>query len=87
MQENPYSKSLYKRVSIKTLFGSDLGKSVIGATVVVGGWVKTGRSADKGAFAFLELNDGTTPINCQTLVPKEVQDPDTCRQTGVTALP
>jgi hypothetical protein len=32
---------------------------------VVGGWVKTGRVADKGALCFLELNDGTGPVNLQ----------------------
>jgi len=84
--ENPYSKSLYKRIAIKDLFGEDQGRRVIGKQVVVGGWVKTGRTADKGAFAFLELNDGTTPINLQTLVPKDVQDPDTCRQTGTCVV-
>jgi asparaginyl-tRNA synthetase len=31
----------------------------------VGGWVKTGRAANKDAFAFLELNDGSTPVNLQ----------------------
>mmetsp|Transcript_57883 Transcript_57883/g.138043 ORF Transcript_57883/g.138043 Transcript_57883/m.138043 type:complete len:604 (+) Transcript_57883:48-1859(+) len=80
---SPYSKSLYSRVAIKALFGDDEGVSLIGQKIVVGGWVKTGRTADKGAFAFLELNDGTCSANLQTLVKKEVQEPDTIKQSGV----
>lgn len=30
-----------------------------GKTLRVGGWVKTGREAGAGAFAFLEVNDGS----------------------------
>jgi aspartyl/asparaginyl-tRNA synthetase len=31
----------------------------MGRTLRVGGWVKTGREAGAGAFAFLEVNDGS----------------------------
>ena len=31
----------------------------VGKTLRVGGWVKTGREAGAGAFAFLEVNDGS----------------------------
>jgi hypothetical protein len=31
----------------------------VGRTLTVGGWVKTGREAGAGAFAFLEVNDGS----------------------------
>jgi asparaginyl-tRNA synthetase len=31
----------------------------------VGGWVKTGREAGAGAFAFLEVNDGSSFANIQ----------------------
>ena len=34
-------------------------------TVVAGGWVKTGRTAEKDSFAFLELNDGSCVANLQ----------------------
>ena len=40
-------------------------------TCVVAGWVKTGRVAGGGAFAFIELNDGSTPVNLQIMVTKE----------------
>jgi len=46
---SPYSKSLYQRVPIKALLGDDEGVATIGQKIVVGGWVKTGRTADKGA--------------------------------------
>ena len=35
-------------------------ESQIGRTLRVGGWVKTGREAGAGAFAFLEVNDGSS---------------------------
>lgn len=31
----------------------------LGKTISVGGWVKTGREAEKGAIAFLAINDGS----------------------------
>ena len=37
----------------------------IGKTLRVGGWVKTGREAGAGAFAFLEVNDGSCMQNIQ----------------------
>ncbi|GJP29115.1 hypothetical protein CLOM_g2407 [Closterium sp. NIES-68] len=65
----PYSK----RVVIKTILGApDGGLSLVGQTVVVGGWVKTGREQGKGTFAFLELNDGSCPANLQVIVKAEV---------------
>ena len=45
-----------------------------GQTIRVGGWVKTGRTAGGGAFAFLELNDGSCFANMQVMVDKEVGD-------------
>lgn len=48
------------------------GASLAGRTVAVGGWVKTGREAGAGAFAFLELNDGSCFANLQVMVDKDV---------------
>ena len=31
----------------------------MGQTLRIGGWVKTGREAGAGAWAFLEVNDGS----------------------------
>lgn len=44
------------------------------STIRVGGWVKTGREAGAGAFAFLEINDGSVFGNLQAMVTKEVAE-------------
>ena len=70
--------------TVKDIFGSDQGVSLIGQkNVVVGGWVRTGRTADKGAFTFLEINDGSCPHSIQVLVQAEVKNPDEIKSTGV----
>lgn len=70
----PYSRS-YGRTSIKSVLGTeDGGKSMIGKTLRVGGWVKTGREAGGGAFAFLEVNDGSSFESIQVMVSKEVAE-------------
>lgn len=48
------------------------GLELVGQTIRVGGWVKTGREQGKGEFAFLELNDGSCPANLQVVVKKAV---------------
>ena len=83
---NPYSK-LYNRVSISAIHecpGS--GASLIGSSVTVGGWVKTGRVADKGALCFLELNDGTGPVNLQCVVKSDVHPIDELKSTGTCVV-
>jgi hypothetical protein len=58
---------------ISTILDSDSGGlSLAGRTIRVGGWVKTGREAGAGAFAFLEVNDGSCFANLQVMVDKEV---------------
>jgi len=84
--KNPYSK-LYDRVSISAVHACpDNGASLIGASIVVGGWVKTGRVADKGALCFLELNDGTGPVNLQCVVRREVHAIDDLKATGTCVV-
>lgn len=59
-----------KRVVIKKIVGRpDGGAGLVGATVVVGGWVKSGRETGKTSFAFLEMSDGSCPPNVQARVP------------------
>merc|ERR1712100_259737 len=61
------------RVMLKDLFGrEDKGKGLIGQEVSIGGWVRTGREGDKGAFAFLIISDGTCPETIQVLVESSV---------------
>eukprot|EP00963_Diacronema_lutheri_P014264 scaffold2859_cov349-Pavlova_lutheri.AAC.1 len=53
-----------------------------GRTVCVGGWVKTGRVQGKGAFAFVELNDGSCASNLQVIVESELQSLADVTPTG-----
>ena len=62
------------------------GASLIGASIVVGGWVKTGRVADKGALCFLEINDGTGPVNLQCVVRADVHAIDEIKATGTCVV-
>lgn len=63
------------RVPIRAIVSRpDGGAGLSGQRVRVGGWVKTGRKADKDAFAFLELNDGSCPGNLQVIVDAAVSD-------------
>nr|GMC61486.1 asparagine--tRNA ligase, cytoplasmic 1-like [Ipomoea batatas] len=58
-----------QRVLIKSILGRpDGGAGLAGQVVKIGGWVKTGREQGKGAFAFLEVNDGSCPANLQVIV-------------------
>lgn len=68
----PYSRS-YSRVPICTILRADgEGAALAGREIRVGGWVKTGREAGAGAFAFLEINDGSCFANLQVMVDKDV---------------
>lgn len=64
----------------------ELGRGRIGQELVVGGWVKTGRVQGKGAFAFLEINDGSTPHNLQVMVNAEVYKLEDLIPTGTSVL-
>lgn len=58
-----------QRVLIRSILSrSDGGAGLAGQVVKIGGWVKTGREQGKGAFAFLEVNDGSCPGNLQVIV-------------------
>jgi len=48
--------------------------------------VKTGRKADKDAFAFLELNDGTCAGNLQVIVDASLADLGQLVQTGTCVV-
>uniref|UniRef100_A0A7S0US18 asparagine--tRNA ligase n=1 Tax=Polytomella parva TaxID=51329 RepID=A0A7S0US18_9CHLO len=70
----PYSRT-YERVTVNTiLHGPSSGVDFVGKVLKVGGWVKAGREAGAGAFAFLDVNDGTCIDNLQVMVPKEVAE-------------
>ncbi|EQC32116.1 asparaginyl-tRNA synthetase [Saprolegnia diclina VS20] len=59
-----------RRVRVKELLAA--GLSTVGHTVTVKGWAKTLREAGAGAFAFLELNDGSCFTGLQIVVAKDV---------------
>jgi asparaginyl-tRNA synthetase len=70
----PYSAS-FQRTMVETVLGSESGgAALVGRTLRVGGWVKTGREAGAGAFAFLEVNDGSCYANLQVMVDRGVAE-------------
>lgn len=71
------------RFLIRTIISRpDGGAGLAGKRVRVGGWVKTGRKADKDSFAFLELNDGSCPGNLQVIVEADKADLGQLVSTG-----
>lgn len=72
-----------QRVLIKSILGRpDGGAGLAGQVVKIGGWVKTGREQGKGAFAFLEVNDGSCPGNLQVIVDAAVHKLSDLVSTG-----
>ena len=70
----PYSKS-FGRTMITTVLDSESeGVEFVGRTIRIGGWVKTGRVAGAGAFAFLEVNDGSCFTNLQVMIDAAVAE-------------
>eukprot|EP00933_Yihiella_yeosuensis_P050729 TRINITY_DN4851_c6_g1_i1.p1 TRINITY_DN4851_c6_g1~~TRINITY_DN4851_c6_g1_i1.p1 ORF type:complete len:693 (+),score=164.54 TRINITY_DN4851_c6_g1_i1:68-2146(+) len=64
-----YSSAVGGRTIIKRILCSpDKGASLAGQKISVCGWVKTAREANKGALWFVELNDGSTPLNIQVVI-------------------
>eukprot|EP00775_Hariotina_reticulata_P000875 gene875-1197_t len=70
----PYSATYGRTCISKLLLAADGGKSMVGQTLRIGGWVKTGREAGAGAWAFLEVNDGSCFDSLQIMVDKEVAE-------------
>lgn len=64
----------------------DGGSGLAGKKARIGGWVKTGRKADKDAFAFLELNDGSCAGNLQVIVNASLADLGQLVQTGTCVV-
>ena len=50
----------------------------VGQAWTFGGWVKTGREQGAGAFAFLEINDGSTFTNLQVTLYNHNRHKNTC---------
>lgn len=54
------------RMRVKELLSRDVG--AIGTSVTLKGWIRTLRSADKGAISFVELTDGSTVRGIQLVI-------------------
>ncbi|CAL5215060.1 unnamed protein product [Lathyrus oleraceus] len=75
------------RVPIQSIIRrEDGGSGLAGKKARVGGWVKTGRKADKDAFAFLELNDGSCAGNLQVIVEASLADLGQLVLTGTSVV-
>ncbi|KAI4314375.1 hypothetical protein L6164_027289 [Bauhinia variegata] len=75
------------RVPIRSIISlPDGGSGLAGQKVRIGGWVKTGRKADKDAFAFLELSDGSCPGNLQVIVEASLWDLGQLVATGTCVV-
>ncbi|KAK9832624.1 hypothetical protein WJX81_004893 [Elliptochloris bilobata] len=70
----PYSRSFQRTMVATVLSSPDEGVGLVGCTLRIGGWVRTGREAGAGAFAFLEVSDGSCFGNIQVMVTKEVAE-------------
>nr|KYP67511.1 Asparaginyl-tRNA synthetase, cytoplasmic 1 [Cajanus cajan] len=81
-------KALFSdRVPIRSIVSRpDGGSALAGRKARVGGWVKTGRKADKDAFAFLELNDGSCAANLQVIVEASLGDLGQIVPTGTCVV-
>ncbi len=74
------------RIRVKELLQQ--GEAAIGQTVVVKGWIRTSRSAEKGQVLFIELNDGSTVKGIQLVIHKDTTDGadsvETCGGVGAS---
>jgi len=75
-----YCSAVGGRSLIKRIMNSeDKGKSLAGQTISVCGWVKTAREADKGKIMFVQLNDGSTPLDIQVVIDSSAKGFDTLK--------
>lgn len=68
---HPYSASYSKTAIATILTAGGGGASLAGHSVVVGGWVKSGREQGGGTFAFVQLNDGSIFTDLQVRRPSQ----------------
>eukprot|EP00039_Didymoeca_costata_P018404 m.333317 g.333317 ORF g.333317 m.333317 type:complete len:619 (+) comp17117_c0_seq1:128-1984(+) len=80
--EHPFT--MHNRVVVKKLLAR--GDKCVGETVTVGGWVRTGRLQEKGALAFLEVNDGSCLESVQCVITKDVYDLTKLTPTGTSVV-
>jgi asparaginyl-tRNA synthetase len=71
-----------RRIRVKELLAA--GLATVGQSVTVKGWAKTLREAGAGAFAFLEINDGSCFMGLQVVVSKDTPGFDAVMSSGGT---
>ena len=76
--------SMHGRVVLKKLL--EAGTAAAGTEQVVGGWVRTGRKAQKGTLGFLEIMDGSCQMTLQVLITKELYDLQILTKAGTSVL-
>jgi len=81
---NPYSTACGNRMDIKTVQAS--GCSLVGQTITVAGWVKTGRFQENNTVVFIELSDGTTMGNFQIIIEAKTHNIKELQATGTSLV-
>jgi len=76
----------YSKATGRRTIEDVLKRGAIGTSAIVGGWVKTGREAEKGALLFLSVNDGSGVENLQIVVMSEIYDLAELRATGTSVV-
>ena len=79
----------YSRVTGRTSIEDVLrapAATVVGKTIVVGGWVKTAREAERGTLLFIALNDGSGPGCLQCVVRSETYALSDLKTTGTSVV-
>jgi len=82
----PVVNRMYKRrrIRMKEVLADD-GKNYVGQTIMVSGWARTTRNANKGALLFVELNDGSCGESLQCVLDNVTSaNFDECKACGGT---
>lgn len=70
----PYSASYGRSLVSTVLHAPQGGEEYVGRTLRFGGWVRTGREAGGGSFAFVDLNDGSCFESLQVMIEAPVAE-------------
>lgn len=82
--QNPYSSAVGTRMEVATVLRE--GKNLIGKTISVAGWVKTGRLQENNTLAFIDLNDGSCQKNLQVVVKDSVHTLNDIKAMGTSLV-
>jgi len=82
--QNPYSSAVGTRMEVATVLRE--GKNLIGKTISVAGWVKTGRLQENNTLAFIDLNDGSGQKNLQVVIKDSVHTLNDIKHMGTSLV-